>query len=364
MLTYSNGNTSDLGVVVGKDGAKGADGKDGADGVGISDVAVSTDGVLVITLSNGEVKTLGNIKGEKGEKGDKGDAGRGIAKTEIINGELWITYTDSATPVNLGKVSSDSINECLQFTRLDDGTLSVAIRDDCKDLVDDLSIPAYAYGKAVTQIAEQGFYRCKYLKNVTIPITITAIGHFAFAETALENVDMPDSVTEIGANVFSSCTSLTDVKLSASLTRLGAGTFGLCTSLKNVQLPSGLIEIGNNAFTGCSALTAVEIPNTVTTIEEEAFEGCTGLQELTIPASVADIKRGVIRDSGITKVYFERTAGWERYLWINSTGGNNTFDYYDSVTVTDPVKAATLLKQESYKQVSSANKFGYYWRAK
>ena len=44
-------------------------------------------------------------KGEDGEKGDTGDAGRGILKTEIIDGCLWITFTDDPeNPVNVGRV--------------------------------------------------------------------------------------------------------------------------------------------------------------------------------------------------------------------------------------------------------------------
>ncbi len=78
VLTYSDGNSTNLGKVVGtngKDGADGEDGKDGVDGVGISTVVINENHELVITLSNGTVINLGNIKGEKGDKGDKGETG-------------------------------------------------------------------------------------------------------------------------------------------------------------------------------------------------------------------------------------------------------------------------------------------------
>ena len=155
VLTYSDGNTSDLGVVVGQDGAKGVDGKDGADGVGISDVAVSTDGVLVITLSNGEVKTLGNIKGEKGEKGDKGDtgeAGRGIDYMKIIDGELWVFYTDN-TSQNLGSVGSGAGEEegsVLEFLLLSDGTYGVRAGEKATN-VPSIDIPEKYNGKQDTK---------------------------------------------------------------------------------------------------------------------------------------------------------------------------------------------------------------------
>ena len=47
-------------------------------------------------------------KGDKGDKGDTGEAGRGILKTEIIDGCLWITFSDDPeNPVNVGKVVSE-----------------------------------------------------------------------------------------------------------------------------------------------------------------------------------------------------------------------------------------------------------------
>ena len=67
-------------------------------------------------------------------KGEKGDTGRGIEKTEIVNGELIVTYTDNTTQ-NVGKVKEDDYTEYLKFERLSDGTLSVAIKEDYKRFV-------------------------------------------------------------------------------------------------------------------------------------------------------------------------------------------------------------------------------------
>lgn len=68
----------------GKDGADGAkgepgengiDGKDGVDGVGVAGAVIDRDGVLNLTLSNGEVKALGRIEGRDGKDGERGEAG-------------------------------------------------------------------------------------------------------------------------------------------------------------------------------------------------------------------------------------------------------------------------------------------------
>ena len=44
-------------------------------------------------------------KGDKGDRGETGEAGRGILKTEIVDGCLWITFSDDPeNPVNVGRV--------------------------------------------------------------------------------------------------------------------------------------------------------------------------------------------------------------------------------------------------------------------
>lgn len=119
VLTYTNGESTNLGKVVGADGTNGTDGKDGTNGtngVGIKTVTLSTDGELSILLTDNTVCNLGNIKGEKGDKGeqgiqgpkgDKGEQGEqgiGIISSEIdTNGELVLTYSDGST-ANVGAV--------------------------------------------------------------------------------------------------------------------------------------------------------------------------------------------------------------------------------------------------------------------
>ena len=134
VITYSDGNTVNLGKVVGNDGAQGAQGEkgekgdkgdqgvqgekgdagingtNGADGVGITDVTINADNELVLSFSNGNVINLGNIKGSKGDKGDKGDSGLngkdgvGIQNVDVsADGALTVTLTNG-TVLNLGNI--------------------------------------------------------------------------------------------------------------------------------------------------------------------------------------------------------------------------------------------------------------------
>lgn len=53
----------------GKDGANGVDGQKGADGLGLAGAMIDREGALQITLTNGEVKSLGLVVGKDGNDG-------------------------------------------------------------------------------------------------------------------------------------------------------------------------------------------------------------------------------------------------------------------------------------------------------
>lgn len=74
-------------------GAPGADGKDGKDGVGISATRINADGELVITYTNGNVSNLGRVVGADGEDGEDADAIDEFDADKVyFEGELVTTY--------------------------------------------------------------------------------------------------------------------------------------------------------------------------------------------------------------------------------------------------------------------------------
>ena len=275
--SYDNGATwTDTGVR-----AEAADGKDGVDGLGIVKAEI-VNNCLIVTLSDGSVNNLGNVRGENGTNGIDGVSapiptlrindgqwqvsydgenwtdlgcsaqgedgrspfvkieggtwwysydgnswtdtsvnatgadgkdGRGIAKMEVINGYLYVTYTDSETPVNVGKVSDTTsggvVNPAptdnstvLAFYPIGDGSeYGVAVGN--AKYMSAVAIPATHNGKSVTTIVEEAFYNNEYIETVVIPDGVIKIGANAFARCAkLESVVIPASVTEIGDSAF------------------------------------------------------------------------------------------------------------------------------------------------------------------
>lgn len=59
----------------GINGKNGIDGQNGTDGIGITSTEINASGELVLTYSDGSTANVGVVVGAKGDKGDKGDTG-------------------------------------------------------------------------------------------------------------------------------------------------------------------------------------------------------------------------------------------------------------------------------------------------
>jgi hypothetical protein len=92
--------------------------------------------------------------------------------------------------------------------------------------------------------------------------------------TSLKTVNLNSTAgTPLITPFFQAFTSIETVNLSNTFTTMGTNVFLGASSLKNLVLPNALTSIGNDSFSGAVALTKVVIPQTVTALGGNAFRG-------------------------------------------------------------------------------------------
>ncbi len=178
------------------------------------------------------------------------------------------------------------------------------------------------FEEGLTKIPARALSGASYLTEVVIPKTVTSIAAKAFAQTALKNFVIPDTVTEWGSELFLKCKELESVTLPEKVKNIGANMFEECTALTRVELPKAAECIDHHAFKNCTSLKEIVWSSLIQTIDYNAFEGCSALTDVEIPESVAilghsvfyncdSLTRVVIPDSVTTvgtKVFYDCDA--------------------------------------------------------
>ena len=109
--------------------------------------------------------------------------------------------------------------------------------------------------------------------------TVAAIADGAYSQSRVTQVQIPNTVTRIGAEAFAGCDQLASITLPLYLQevspRMLAGT-----AIANIAIPEGVTEIGEGAFHECVQLHTVYLPTSLLMVGEDAFEDCFNLFEI------------------------------------------------------------------------------------
>lgn len=97
---------------------------------------------------------------------------------------------------------------------------------------------------SITSIAPYTFQGCYQLGGVTIGKKVTAIWQWAFADSGLRSVTIPDGVKTVGSSAFYGCGYLASATIPASVTVIGSNAFTFCGDLKNIRFQGTKAEWG------------------------------------------------------------------------------------------------------------------------
>ena len=175
-----------------------------------------------------------------------------------------------------------------------------------------------------------------------IPNSVTTIGNFVFSGSYnLISLLIPESVTSIGWDAFSFCSSLEEIDVAFSnqnytsengvlfskdkttllcypqgktdssysvpqgVIEISAWAFKFNDDIVSVSIPEGVTKIGANAFFCCDKLESVFVPTTVTYIGS-AFSDCASLESITFDGTKdqwESIEKDGFSDDHITIIY-------------------------------------------------------------
>ena len=107
--------------------------------------------------------------------------------------------------------------------------------------------------------------------------SVTLMGYNGTSTTLTLPSDFNGSAYTIDSTAFKGNTTITAVTLPNTFTEVPANMFENCTSLTTVTLPNTITRINSSAFAGCTALKTINFPTTLTSLAKDAFTGCTSL---------------------------------------------------------------------------------------
>jgi hypothetical protein len=217
-----------------------------------------------------------------------------------------------------------------------------------------VTIPA-----SVTNIGGGAFGDCFALTTVTIPEGVVNISG-AFGGSGLTNIIIPDSVTNIDG-AFYDCSDLVGLTFSSNITEIGEYTFNYCVSLRRIVIPPNVTSIAGDtlvdgvlsggSFLGCTNLTELILPASITNIEPYTFEG-TALTNLSILGN-PNIGEFAFSQLPLTSIYIPGGVIGDSAFWLcqnltNLILGNAVTSIGSSAFYGDPIGSLVVPASDTY----------------
>lgn len=203
------------------------------------------------------------------------------------HGSFWNFSSDFVTSDITLTAEWISPTEVFAYAPIDENTAKITA---LKQTYPTLAVPSVIEGLLVTTICDGVFadLSFKEVESITLPHTITSVGHSAFANCRNISIifDPRAELTEIGESAFYDCNLLSSVRFGEGLTSLAPEAFFGCSLLEEIRLPKSLTFLADNVFTDCSSLISVMLhplshPDPeFHEIADSVFKGCNSLKAI------------------------------------------------------------------------------------
>ncbi len=232
------------------------------------------------------------------------------------------------------------------------------------------------------EIGTNAFARVNFSNGLILPSSLINIGSYAFEQSAIGDLSIPDSVKYIGYQAFHGA-DIFMITLGSGITIMEGNAFSdmhentifsnlsineykngcyvasgdnpyymlVGTTSKEIttfEMHEDTVVIYDEAFNNCLFLKKVIIPNNVKIISSFAFANCASLESITIPKSVTSIcSSAFFNCNALTSIVFENATCW----WSMPLGNLESAINISSSVFSDSVSAATFFKSPNSRHL-------------
>lgn len=193
----------------------------------------------------------------------------------------------------------------------------------------------------------------------SVDYSVTEINFSSGDMPNLTELSIPSSVTKIGKEAFTNCSSLKNIAWSDNLNSIGSRAFYRCSSITDLKFPDSLKTIGRDAFSNCEALQNISFGSSIEKIGSKCFYGCPNIKQITLtattPPSASNVfSRNICVDARLNipeKKTYKESESWKDF-WIIARD-NDIYYELDKDKATAKVTYMCAGGDENYEGLSS-----------
>ncbi len=239
----------------------------------------SCDGLTEIKLPS-TVKTLGNEVFHTCTSLEKVELNEGLEYMGLYIFNGCEKLKEVTVPSTLTEVWSPFEKSYVETVTIADGMEKIPNSLCAGSVVTTLNIP-----DSVTDLGNNLFNYDKAIKEFTLPAQITA-GTNVISYSGVETISFEGDRTEIPESMFQKAEALKTINWPANLTTIGGYAFSECNGIETIHIPDTVTSIGGWAFSACESLTDLRLPENSCEFGSYVFAREDSLRSVTIPSGL------------------------------------------------------------------------------